>query len=126
MKTYNEFVNEFFSFKKTYKNIERSYPGAFQFVSVANKYAARYFRFENDDLKKILKLLMKRNDIGTMKKRDWKHIYEFIRKYKLFTLDDIRNVFIDTKDFTERLPNIDTERLPNIEGDTAGKEFGDF
>ncbi len=128
MKTYKEIINEFSptdyvpdvllpssmkQFKKNFRTIERMYPGVHQFLSVANRWVFRGDRFQNTDLKTLLKRLKRRPDISDMKKADIKKIHDFIEKYNLRDIESIRNVFSDYSDFTKHNQdtglNIDNE-----------------
>ena len=119
MKTYKnlitEFGNPFSSFRKTYKGIERMYPGVTQFLSVANRWVIKWKLFKNKDLKKVLRRLRRKTDISDMSRRDLKLIHKFIEKYELYDLESIRVVFDDYSDFTNRLQSNTSEEEPQPE-----------
>ncbi|RLA59919.1 MAG: hypothetical protein DRQ78_10060 [Epsilonproteobacteria bacterium] len=110
MKKYNQFMDEivgnpggwnpFAKFRKNFKTIERMYPGTHQFLSVANRWIFRADRFQNAELKKLLKRLKRRPDISDMKKADIKKIHNFIEKHNLQDIEKVRDVFSDYSDFT--------------------------
>jgi hypothetical protein len=104
MKTYNKLITEisnpFAGFRKTFRNIERVFPGVSQFLSIANRYVLRGNRYQNTDLKRLLKRLKKRPDISDMSKRDLKYVYDFINKYNLTDIESMRSIFDSYSDFT--------------------------
>ncbi len=108
MKTYKEVIvefNPFSTFRKTYRGIERIYPGVNQFLSVANRWVIKYKRFKNQDLKKLLRRLKRKPDVSDMSKTDLRKVHDFIEKYKLYDIESVRNVFSDYSDFTQRQDN---------------------
>ena len=120
MKTYNELLTEisnpFTGFRKTFRNIERVFPGVNQFLSIANRYVLRGNRYQNTDLKRLLKRLKKRPDISDMNKRDLKYVYDFINKYNLQDIESIRSIFDNYSDFTKVLP-VNNDGIKQIEYD---------
>lgn len=117
MKTYKHFISEIGivdrivdpfipntlrKFRKSFRSLERMYPGVSQFLSVANRWVLRSKRFENRDLKKLLYRLKRKPDISDMNKTDIKKVYNFIQKYNLQSIQSVRHVFDDYSDFTQR------------------------
>ena len=89
-------------FRKTSRNINRRFPGVTQFISVANRWVLKYKRFQNKDLKKVLRVMKRNSDISNMPTGHLKRIYRFIEKYNLYSLESMRHVFADYSDFTKR------------------------
>lgn len=108
MKTYKDIILEINSFKKTFRGIERMYPGVSQFLSVANRWILKAKRFKNPDLRRLMARLKRRPDVSDMSKADLKKIYDFIKEYKLDTIEDVRHVFADFSDFTTRTKDGDS------------------
>lgn len=115
MKTYEEFINEAYApvfkdvhipftkkYRKTFRGVERMYPGVNQFLSVANRWVLKAKRFQNRDLRKLLTRMKRRPDLSDMKRADIKKIYDFIDKYNIRTIGQVRDVFADYSDFTKR------------------------
>lgn len=112
MKTYKKLISEvglsdfipdtLRKFRKTTRSLDRRYPGVNQFLSVANKWVFKAQKFENRDLKKLLKRMRRRPDISDMSKTDIMKIYKFVEKYELHSLSAVRHVFAKYRDFTKR------------------------
>ena len=102
MKTYKDIISELSTFKKTFRGIERMYPGVSQFLSVANRWILKAKRFKNMDLRRLLSRLKRRPDVSDMSKADLKKIHDFIKEYEINTIQDVRHVFADYSDFTKR------------------------
>ena len=90
------------TFRKSFRSLERMYPGVSQFLSVANRWVLKSKRFENKDLKRLLTRLKRKPDISDMTKTDVKKVYDFVKKYELQNIESVRHVFTSYSDFTTR------------------------